>query len=309
MIQPTFITKKVSSTADYGKFVFEPLAPSFGNSMGNALRRTLLSSLKGAAIVAVKVEGVPHLFSTLKGVKETALELTLNLKQVNFIPSAEGVAKIKLEKKGVGKVFAKDIEGEAKVVNPDLYIGEITDDKGKIMIEALVESGYGYVSAEEQTTKEFGFVNVDSSYSPVQKVNFNVEEARVGSKNINDRLIIELWTDGSLTPEEALKQSAEIITKQFAHMFVITDEKAPEKEGDAAAPEVVGQIDKKFYDLIIDELNLPSRVVNALLRENIETVADLIKIGEEKLVSFKGLGRKSIELIKEELVKLGVEWK
>jgi DNA-directed RNA polymerase subunit alpha len=308
MIQPNFVTKKAGITSHSGTFILEPLSPSFGESMGNALRRTLLSSLKGSTIVAVKIEGVSHLFSTIKGVKETALELTLNLKHVRFLAASEGTLKMKISKKGVGKIYAKDIEGEAEVVNKDAYIGEITDPKGKIEIEGIIESGIGYVSSEEQTTKEFGFISLDSSFSPVKKVSYTVEAARVGRKTNYDRLIINIDTDGSINPEEALKQSSSILALQFSHIFA-TDETTTQKKEGAMVSTMSSEIDKKFYDLIIDELNLPSRVVNALLRENIETVADLIKTGEEKLVVFKGLGRKSIELIKEELKKLGVEWK
>jgi len=308
MIQPSFTTKSINVTANTGTFTLEPLSPSFGESIGNALRRTLLSSLQGSTIVAVKIEGASHLFSALKGVKETALELTLNLKHVRFSALTEGSLKIKISKKGVGKVYAKDIEGEAEVVNKDAYIGEITDAKGKIEIEGLIESGIGYVSSEEQVTKEFGFISLDSSFSPVKKVSYNVEAARVGRKTNYDRLIINIETDGSIGPEEALKQSSAILSAQFSHIFVKDEALSLQKEGESVAV-MSNEIDKKFYDLIIDELNLPSRIVNALLRENIETVADLIKTGEEKLVVFKGLGRKSIELIKEELKKLGVEWK
>lgn len=306
-----FVTKRGESNSTHSVFTFEPLAPSFGQTMGNALRRTLLSSLKGGAIVAVKIDEVPHLFSSLKGVKETALEISLNLKQLKFKVENEGTFKITLSKKGIGKVYAKDIEGEVAVVNPDAYIAEITDEKGKIEVEAMVEAGYGYVLAEEQTTKEFGFIAVDSSFSPVTRVNFKVDNARVGSKSNFDRLTLEVWTDGSVTPEEALKDAAKTISGQFTHVLAVEEAAKTEAvSGVAGAPAAVApkaEIDKKFYDLIIDELNLPSRVVNALLRENIETVADLINIGEGKLVSFKGLGKKSIELIKDELKKLGVE--
>ena len=173
----------------------------------------------------------------------------------------------------------------------------------------MAESGFGYILAEEQPEREFGFISIDSAYSPVKKVIYSVEEARVGRKSNSDRLIIQIWTDGSITPEEALKQASDLLSKQFAHVFVQND--VQKKLSESAVQETINAEaqDKKFKDLIIDELNLPSRVVNALLRENIETVADLIKIGEEKLVSYKGLGRKSIDLIKDELKKLGFEWK
>ncbi len=307
MLTPQFITKTGETSETAGVFTLEPLTKSFGESMANALRRTLLSSLEGTALVAVKFEEVPHLFSVLKGVKETALEITLNLKQVHFKKGAEGTHTVKLSKKGIGKVFASDIEGDVEVVNKDLYLGEITDAKGKIELEALVESGYGYVAANDQSQKESGYIPLDSSFSPVKKVNYKVEEARVGRKSDADRVILSIWTDGSITPEESLKQAAALLTSQFAHVFAQS-----ESQGTVAisSQEVASvEMDKKFNDLIIDELNLPSRVVNALLRENIETVADLVKIGEEKLVAYKGLGRKSIDLIKDELKKLGFEWK
>lgn len=308
MFTPQFITKTGESTDSYGVFTLEPLAQSFGESMGNALRRTLLSSLEGTAIVAVKIDSVSHLFSTLKGVKETALELTLNLKQVRFSKATDGVHKVTLSKKGEGKVYAKDLEGDVEVVNKDLYLGEITDAKGKIELEALVETGRGYILADDQPERETGYIVVDSAFSPVTKVVFTVEEARVGRKANADRLKLQIWTDGSITPEAALKEAASILSAQFTYIFAQGEAKAvaPGTSTEAGATQ---EIDKKFHDLIIDELNLPSRVVNALLRENIETVADLIAAGEEKLVVYKGLGRKSIDLIKDELKKLGFEWK
>lgn len=308
MLTPQFVTKTVETSESYGVFSLEPLTKSYGESMGNALRRTLLSSLEGTAATAVKVEGVAHLFSALKGVKETALEITLNLKQVRFKRATDGVHKVSLSKKGIGKVFASDLEGDVEVVNGDQYIGEITDAKGKIELELLVENGRGYVLANDQTEKETGFIVLDSAFSPVKKVNFIVEEARVGRKTDADRLVMHIWTDGSVSPTEALKEAAAVLSAQFSHVFAQTDSQAQKVAGES---ETAGtqEIDKKFHDLIIDELNLPSRVVNALLRENIETVADLVRVGEEKLVAYKGLGRKSIDLIKDELKKLGFEWK
>jgi DNA-directed RNA polymerase subunit alpha len=309
MVSINFYTKKNDLGPNHSQFVIEPLEPSFGQSMGNALRRTLLSSMRGAAITSVKIDGAPHFFSTLKGVKESVLDLIMNMKQLRFEVPGEGKYKISLSKKGAGRITGKDIEGELTVINKDLYIGEITDDKGKISIEALVQTGRGYVSGDEQEVKEYGFTNIDSSFSPVQKVNFQVEEARVGRKTNFDRLIINITTNGSITPEQALHDSAVILTGQFQRIVSGEDKPVAETGVEDTEKARQEQIDKKFSDLIIDELNLPSRVVNALLRENIETVADLIKIGKDKLVGLKGLGRKSIDLIEEELKKLGVELK
>ncbi|QQG44710.1 MAG: DNA-directed RNA polymerase subunit alpha [Candidatus Roizmanbacteria bacterium] len=308
MIEPTFYTQKQEESEGYTRFVFEPLNPSFGQSLGNSLRRTLLSSLPGAAVTSVKVEGASHLFTTLKGVKESVLDLVLNLKQLRFEIPSEGSFKMNLTVKGKGKIYGKDVEGEVKIVNKDLYLGEITDDKSKIDIKMIVEIGYGFVPSEEREKKENGFIAIDAAFSPVIKVNLKVEEARVGRKTNFDRLIMEIWTDNSITPEEALRQASNILAKQFNH--ILAEQSVPKQ----AIPEVTEETQiegkgVKLDEIIIDELNLPSRVINALLRENIETVADLKEKGRDKLVGLKGVGRKSIDLIDEELKKMGIELK
>jgi DNA-directed RNA polymerase subunit alpha len=290
----------------YTKFVYEPLNTSFGNSIGNALRRTLLSSLQGAVMSYVKFEKAPHLFTTIPGIKESVLDFVLNLKQVRFKANGEGPFNVNISLKGAQKVYAKDIQGEAEVVNGDLYLGEITDAKSSLDMEGIVEVGYGYRPSEEKETKT-GYVALDSAFSPVQKVNFKVEEARVGRKSNYDRLILEVWTDGSVSPEEALKESAMILSKHFLGI----------SEGRNEALELAGEAETialekknpKAYETIIDELNLPSRVINALLRENIETVADLVERGKEDLTNLKGVGKKSIDLIVDELKKMEVELK
>lgn len=305
MLHPDFSTKKVEESATYGKFMLEPLPLSFGQSMGHALRRTLLSALSGAAITNVKIEGIDHLFSTLKGVKESALEIVLNLKQLKFEAEGTGPFKVNLDVKRPGKVYGKDIEGEIKPVNTDQYLGEITDEKGKLEMEAIVEVGTGYSSVEERESKEYGFIPVDAYFSPVKKVNFKVSEARVGRKTNYDRLTMEIWTDGSIKPSDALKQSSEVLANFFAYFLSGKDtpvEKVEQSEEEARKE----SIDKKLFEIIIDELSLPSRVINALLREHIETVADLVKAGKEKLTNMKGVGKKSIELIDEELKKMGI---
>lgn len=307
MLSPNFYTQKVEETSTFGKFVIEPFSLSFGQSIGHALRRTLLSSLTGAAITNVKIDGVSHLFSTLKGVKESVLELVLNLKQLRFEATGTGPFKVSLKVKGIGKVYGKDVEGEIKVVNTDLYLGEITDDKGKLDIEMMVEIGMGYSQVDDRETKEYGYIPVDAFFSPVKKVNIKIEEARVGRKSNKERLIIEILTDGSIKPSEALRQSALILAEHFNH--ILSGKDVQEKKEAAVGNESGDVIDKKLYDVIIDELSLPSRVINALLREHIETVADLVKVGKDKLTNMKGVGKKSIELIEEELKKMGIELK
>lgn len=305
MLNPNFFTQKTIE-GNYGKFVFEPLPLSFGQSLGHALRRTVLSSLKGAAVTQVKIDGAPHLFSTLTGVKESALEVVLNLKQLKFNVKDGGPFKISLSVKGAKKVYAKDIEGEIEPVNKDLYLGEITDDKGKLSLEAIVEVGYGYLTTEEREQKEYGFIAVDAFFSPIKKVNSKVEETRVGRKANFEKLTFEVWTDGSLSPEDVIKQASSLLSEYFSHILSGKDTPTAKKEKTAEETKQE-EIDKKLYEIIIDELNLPSRVINALLREKIETVADLIKVGKDKLVDMKGVGKKSIQLIEDELKKMGVQ--
>ena len=306
MIKPNFVTHQIELTDNYGKFIIDPLPRSFGQSLGTALRRTLLSSLKGAAVTSVKIKGVPHLFITLKGVKESALELTLNLKQLRFATSDSTTPlKLNLVKKGIGKIYGKDVKGDTEVINKDLYIGEITDNKTELDIEIVVETNIGYLSAEENITKESDFIAVDAFFSPVRKVEFKVEEARVGRKTNADKLTIEITTDGSISPANALKNSAAMLAEFSAYILSGNDNPQP-KEEKLEAEAAQDSVDKKLYEIIIDELNLPSRVINALLRENIETVADLIKVGKEKLTTMKGVGKKSIELIEEELKKMNI---
>ncbi len=305
MFSPIFFTQKTEE-GNYGKFVIEPLPQGFGQSMGHALRRTLLSSLKGVAVTNIKFNDSPHLFSVIPGVKESVLEMMLNLKQLKFDVKEGGPYKVSFEGKGVKKILAKDIEGEVKPVNEDLYIAEMTDDKAKLSFEAIVEVGVGYSTVEDREEKKTGYIPVDAFFSPIKKVNVKVEEARVGRKGNFDRLIIEVETDGSIKPTEAIKEATQLLSEYFN--YLLSGKDAPElKKQTSEADEKKEAIDKKLFEIIIDELNLPSRVINALLREKIETVADLVKTGKDKLTGMKGVGKKSIELIEEELKKMEIE--
>lgn len=304
MFSPIFFTQKTEE-GNYGKFVIEPLPQGFGQSMGHALRRTLLSSLKGVAVTNIKFNDSPHLFSVIPGVKESVLEIMLNLKQLKFDIKEGGPYKVSFEGKGAKKISAKDIEGEIKPVNENLYIAEMTDDKAKLSFEAIIEVGVGYSTVEDREEKKIGYIPVDAFFSPIKKVNVKVEEARVGRKGNSDRLIIEVETDGSIKPVDAIKEAAELLTEYFS--YLLSGKDAPElKKQTNAADEKKEAIDKKLFEIIIDELNLPSRVINALLREKIETVADLVKTGKDKLTGMKGVGKKSIELIEEELKKMEI---
>lgn len=306
MIQPIFSVKIEQQDERYGKFVYEPFNNSFAHSIGNALRRTLLSSLPGSAAAYVQFKKAPHLFSTIKGVKESVLDIALNLKQIRFRNTNSDRSLSKLSVKGLGKIYAKDIVGEAEVINGDQYIAEITDSKSELEIEIIVISGYGYQPSEEKLP-ETDFIALDSAFSPIVKVNFNVEEARVGRKTDYERLILEVWTDGTVKPFDAVKEASKILASHFSSM-VEGKEKVEEISNNNPSMEVV-ETKSPAYETIIDELNLPSRVINALLRENIETVSDLVERGKEDLTNLKGVGKKSIDLIIDEVAKMGVELK
>lgn len=305
MEDPGFYTKKLEQTQTYGKFVIEPLPLSFGDSIGNSLRRTLLSSLRGAVITQVKVIGASHMFSTIKGVKESALELILNLQQLKFDAPRDGSFKVSLEAKGAKKVFGKDLKGDIQVINKDQYLANLTDAKSKLEVSAIVQTGIGALNRDEIEEKETDFISLDSFFSPVKKVNFKIEGARVGRKTNYDRLILEIWTDGTINPEDALKKASLIMTNHFAHILSGKD-KPESKDAEKEKKDTVAS-NQKLKEIIIDELDLPSRVINALLRENIETIDDLVKVGKEKLIDVKGLGKKSYSLIVEELKKMGIE--
>lgn len=308
MIEPNFITKEEKVTDDYARFIFEPLPISFGHSLGNIIRRTLLSSIKGAAITDVKFSQANHIFTTVKGVKESILEIILNLKQLRFRALGDGSYKIYFESKKKGKVYGKDIQGEVEVVNKDLYLFEITDDDVDFQFEAIVKLGYGFSDAEVREEKESQYIAIDAFFSPIKKVNFRVEPARIGKRDDYERLILEIWSDGSKNPKEALMEVCRGLSKYFNHFFslkALEEEKNKVTQADKNEEKKL----KNLENVIIDELNFPSRVINALLKENIETVADLIKAGRKKIEATKGVGAKSLKLIDAELKKIGVELK
>lgn len=307
MTQPNFITDKVELTPVYGKFVISPLPSGFGHTLGNALRRTLLSSIKGCAVTYVKINDIVHPFTTIKGVKESALDIILNLKLLRLKTTAVEPCTVTFSTKGVGKVIGGDFKsGEVEVVNENHYIAELTLPKAKLDITLTVEQGKGYSPSEEKEKKEFGTLAVDSIFSPVVKVNYSVAGARVGRKTNFDKLMLEIFTDGTVSPEESLKTSARIMADYFNYILSGHDVKKTEEEKTEAGYEITKDLDKKVYQTIIDELDLPTRVINALLREKIETVEDLMKRGKNGLVGMKGLGEKSLDLIQKELEKLGV---
>ncbi len=308
MTNPAFTTKKTEGSENYAKFTLTPLPAGYGHSMGNALRRVLLSSIEGAAVTYVKINNAVHPFSSLEGVKESALDIILNIKSLRFRVAGNGPFTMNLSQKGKGQVTGASFKGgDVEVTNGDQTIAEITTGDAKLEIEITIEKGLGFSPSEDKSEASFGFMAVDSVFSPVTKVVYKVEDERVGRTSNFDKLNIEVWTDGTIDPQEAINQSAATLTTFFGHVSDDVEDKSGASKvaaGDAAAVERVS--DEKVNEIIIDELDLPTRVINALLREKIETVGDLITRGPEALANLKGVGRKSITLIEKELEKFGV---
>lgn len=308
MIKPEFITEIKEISSNVSQFIIGPLPQGFGHTLGNALRRTLLSSIPGAAVTYVKISGVSHPFTTIAGVKDSVLDIILNIKLLRFKTIGDGPFEIHLSFKGKRKIYGKDFKGgNISVVNGDQYIAEIVDSDVTLEIDLLVEKGVGYSPAEEKEKKEFGVIAVDSVFSPVLHVNYQVEGMRVGRKTNLDKLILTIKTDGTITPKEALRQST-LLLGEFFNFILSGNDKKKEVTEAQIKEEKKEEANKKLYEIIIDELDLPTRVVNALLREKIETVGDLIKRGKEGIVNLKGLGKKSIDLIEKELTKLGINF-
>jgi len=303
MIDPLFQIKKEKETATFGQLVIEPLEKGYGHTLGNALRRVLLTSLPGAAITQVKIRGVKHQFSTLPGLKEDIIELILNLKSLQLQYDGQKPVKLNLDVTGPAEVKASDIEAPAavKIVNPDLVLGHLADKKSRLKAELVVESGFGYSPAEERKTDKLGVIIVDASFSPIRKVNYKVESTRVGRRTDLDRLVLEITTNGTIKPSEALKKAAEILVAYFNQ--VVSPKKAPKakkkKEGLAT-----GEL-----ELTVEELDLPTRIANALRRGGYENLGDLANASRADLAKVKNLGEKSVQIVETVLKKKGIKLK
>jgi DNA-directed RNA polymerase subunit alpha len=294
---------------DRGVFVIEPLDRGFGYTFGNSLRRVLLSSLEGAAVTSVKIEGVAHEFTTLKGVREDVTDIILNLK--NLICRLHGDSpeiEVRLDKKGPGAVTAADIEAPAdlEILNPDLEIANLSD-KGRLEITLTIGRGRGYVPAELNRGPEhtIGVIPVDSIFSPVRRVSYEVEAARVGQRTDYDKLTLDVTTDGSLAPRDAIGQGAEILIRQLA---IFTDLDRIEGFGEAAGEEIGIEAPQAhgMENFPIEELELGVRSYNCLKRVGIETIGDLVTKTESELAAIPNFGKKSIEEVRETLQAHGL---
>jgi DNA-directed RNA polymerase subunit alpha len=292
-----------------GVFVIEPLDRGFGYTFGNSLRRVLLSSLEGAAVTSVKFEGVAHEFTTLPGVKEDVTDIILQLKNLTCRLHGESPEiEVRLTKRGSGAVTAGDIEAPAdlEILNPDLVIANLSD-KGKLELTLTIGRGRGYVPAELNRGPQhtIGVIPIDSIFSPVRRVAYDVEAARVGQRTDYDKLNIDITTDGSIDPREAIAQAAEILIRQLA---IFTDIEKIEGFGEAAAAEAAPEVSLAhgMENFPIEELELGVRSYNCLKRVGIETIGDLVMKSENELAAIPNFGKKSIEEVKETLATHGL---
>lgn len=303
--KPKIEVIEVSDDNRYGKFVVEPLERGYGTTLGNSLRRIMLSSLPGVAVTSVKIDGVLHEFSTIPGVKEDVVEIILNLKNLAVKLYSDEPKLVRIEAKGEGEVVAGDIivDADVEILNPELHIAELSSG-AELNMEIVLERGRGYVSSEKNKSKDqpIGTIPVDSSFTTVKKVNYTVEDTRVGQVTDFDKLTLELWTDGTISPEEAVSLSAKILNEHLSLFIDLTDhvgtvEIMVEKEENKK---------EKMLEMSIEELELSVRSSNCLRRANINTVEELTQKSEEDMMKVRNLGKKSLNEIKFKLAEIGL---
>lgn len=307
--KPKIETAEISEDNRYGKFVCEPLERGYGTTLGNSLRRILLSSLPGAAITSIRIDGVLHEFSTIPGVRDDVTNIILNLKSLCFKMHSEEPKLIRIDVDGEKEVTAADIavDADIEILNPELHIATLNKE-GSLHIEMTVERGRGYVSADKNKKPDhvIGVIPIDSIFSPILRVNYTVSDTRVGNVTDYDKLVMEIWTNGSLRPEEAISKAASILIahlKLFQNMAGVSEEDEMEEGTFNEAEE---NDTAKIMEMTIEDLDLSVRSYNCLKRANINTVANLTAKTEEEMMKVRNLGRKSLEEVKKKLQELGL---
>lgn len=304
-----------------GKFIIEDCYPGYGTTLGNSLRRVILSSLDGAAVTAIKIKGVSHEFSTIEGILEDVVQIILNVKKIRFKFFGEEPVRLSLSFKGKGEITAKEIKctSDIEVVNKDLIIATATSAKSSLDMELEVARGLGYVPVDQQEKREeIGWINIDSIYTPIKRVNYEIENMRVGKRTDFDRIILEIVTDGSIDPKEAFEKSVKILVKQFSVLSEGVDDSLDEGEDERAGEyeailneEEEAVSDESGYEdieeLSVEELKgLSTRTINALKDNKIKKVKGIIKLTNEDLEQLEGMGEKGIKEIKKSLGSLGL---
>ena len=303
--KPKIETVEISDDLKYGKFVVEPLERGYGTTLGNSLRRILLSSLPGAAVTSIQIDGVLHEFSTIEGVVEDVASIILNLKKLALKIYSDEEKVIEIDFKGSGVITAADIthDSDVEILNPDLYIATVANN-GHLRMRMYAQRGRGYTPADQNKREDLpiGVIPIDSIYTPVSRVNFTVENTRVGQSTDFDKLSLDVWTDGSIGPKEAISLGAKILTEHLNIFVGLTDEAQTaeimvEKEEDQK---------EKVLEMTIEELDLSVRSYNCLKRAVINTVLELANKSEDDMMKVRNLGRKSLEEVKAKLEELGL---
>jgi DNA-directed RNA polymerase subunit alpha len=304
MVNPSFKAIEEKKESGYSRFIIEPLEPGFGHTLGVALRRVLLTGIEGAAITSVKVDGVRHLFSTLPGLKEDIIELVLNIKTLR-VQLAEGKteAKMKLSVTGPAEITAKDIETTdgVEVVDKKHYLGSLADKKSKLSMEFTVERGLGYSLAEERKISTVGVMPIDAIFSPITKVNYKVEQTRVGQQTNYDKLILDVWTDETIEAKDALAKASQILVSYFHQVYEPND-----SLGGGEHVAMSASLSDDALKMTIDELDLPTRIYNSLRNAGIETIADMLNTPRKELMTYRNLGAKSLSIIEDSLKEKGI---
>jgi len=307
--KPRIEIVEISEDNRYGKFVCEPLERGYGITIGNSLRRILLSSLPGAAVTAVKIEGVLHEFSTIPGVREDVTDIILNIKSLCLKMHGDEPKVLRIEAEGECDVKAGDIitDPDVEILNPDLHIATLDED-ATLKMELIVERGRGYVPAEKNKRPDhvIGVIPVDSIFSPIQRVNYQVTDTRVGNVTDYDKLTIELWTDGSLRPDEAISKAAGIMIAHLKLFQNIAGSPPEDESNEGPFTETAENNISKTLEMSIEELDLSVRSYNCLKRAGINTVAELVQKTEADMMKVRNLGRKSLDEVKKKLAELGL---
>lgn len=290
--------------ANSASFVIEPLQAGYGNTLGNSLRRVLLSSVKGGAIVAFRIEGASHEFTTVEGIKEDVVDIMLNLKNVRVKVSGDETIEVRIEKKGAGAITAADIKttADVEVINPEQIIATVDDPKKTVIFDLVIESGRGYQTIEDSSAKRLhsDMIALDAIFSPVLRVRYKVDNTRVGQETNLDKLQLNVETDGSISPRDAFEEAAAILVNQYTALAGSTTVEAAPALGQDTADE------GSELNTPIEELNLSARTANALINNEIRTVRDLVTLSEQDLRELKGFGSKALDEVKDKLAELDV---
>lgn len=306
MTNVTFKVIETNTTPTYAEFVIEPLESGYGHTLGAAIRRVLLTSIPGSAITQVKIQGVKHRFSEVSGLKENIVDFLMNLKGLTLrLPEGTDSATVKISVKGQKTVTGADVieTDGVEVVNKDHYLGSLSGEKAKLDVELILERNYGYSLAEERQTDTIGVILTDAIFSPVKRVNYTVEATRVGRRTNLDKLILQVWTNGSVTPREALDETSRILSSYFTQIY------QPVAPVSSEGVEAVSSISDDVLKLTIDELDLPTRIYNSLRNGGIETLAHLLSTPRKELISMRNMGVKSITIIEDKLKEKGISLK